>query len=136
MLRLLSSVALAIVSTVAITMFLSLSSSRVDVAALTDSIRMELKNGAVAYPTDWNMRTGTIDWADCIAVEMATYGENDVVSVLARAKHPILDGDTHTCDKLDDKIGGPPQRQAYQIEDYWRYWWGSVPILKIVIGFF
>ena len=42
----------------------------------------------------------------------------------------------HTCEQLKDKIGGPPQRQAYEIQDYWRYWWGSVPVLKIVIGFF
>jgi len=133
MLRSLSSVALAIVPTIAITMAISLLSSRVDNAALTESIRMDLKIGAVAYPTDWNMRTGTIDWADCIAVEMATYGENDFVSAVARAKQPILPGETHTCERLDEKIGGPPQ---IPVQDYWRYWWGSVPILKIVIGFF
>ena len=119
--------ALGIGAAVAVIVSICLLSSRVDVAAVTDSVRMDLQSGAASYPVDWNMTTGTLDWADCIALEMATYGENNVVSVLARAKQQTIRHENHPCEQLDDKIGGSPQRQAYDIQDYWRYWWGSVP---------
>ena len=63
MLRILSSIALAIVPALAIIVFICLLSSRVDIAVVTNSIRMDVESGAVDYPTDWNMRTGAIDWA-------------------------------------------------------------------------
>ena len=100
MLRILSSIALAIVPALAIIVFICLLSSRVDIAVVTNSIRMDVESGAVDYPTDWNMRTGAIDWADCIALAIATYGENDVVSVLAGRGNRLFPGAMHTCEQL------------------------------------
>ena len=87
--------ALGIAPAIAIIIFISLLSSRVDIAAVSRNRSAWMWKAARSTIRRLEYeKTGTIDWADCTALEIATYGENDVVSVLASAKQPIIPTET------------------------------------------
>ena len=114
--------------------------SRADNRIVTGKIQTALRSGEVIMPSAWNrdLKTGTHTWADCQVLEIATYGQKDIVSALTRAEYvpydstlPIGEGG-HPCDRLSDKVGPqPPEKPHY---DYWRYWWGNVSMLNIALG--
>jgi hypothetical protein len=135
-LRTIAGIVLAFVLSVTSVLSLSLLSARVDNPAVTASIEESLQSGASSFPTAWdrNTETGIDTWTDCLVLEIATYGEKDVVSALARSRYRERFGQTHECDDLLNKVRGPPIEGSIKVVDYWRYWWGSAALLNVALG--
>jgi hypothetical protein len=131
-------IAVALVLSVTIIVFLSLLSARVDNGAVRDSIQGSLQSGAVSFPPGWdrNPKTGIDTWTDCLVLSIATYGEKDAISALGRSRYRQRVGQTHQCDDLLSKVAGSPIQGPTKVVDYWRYWWGSAALLNVALGIF
>ena len=137
------SLMLAFLLTATIILSLELLSARADNATVTTSIRASLRSGAAVFPEsfDRNLRTGFDTWTNCLVLNIATYGQKDLISALTRSNLVALRDELHPCTELDAKLGGSltggslTEIQA-KVVDYWRYWWGSAALLNIAIGFF
>jgi hypothetical protein len=129
---------LAFVLSATIAISLNLLSARTDNHVVSDSIDASLRSGAASFPTGWdrNPKTGIDTWTDCLVMEIGTFGQKDVISALARANYWLRPGETHHCNDLLNKIGGPPTQGPSRVIDYWRYWWGSAALLNLAIGSF
>ncbi len=132
------SLMLAFLLTATIILSLELLSARADNATVTTSIRTSLRNGAAVFPEsfDRNLRTGIDTWTNCLVLNIATYGQKDLISALTRSNFVSLRAEPHPCTELDARLGGSLTPAQAEAVDYWRYWWGSAALLNIAIGVF
>ena len=130
------SIALGFLAAMLLAAFLNLLSANVNNQTVVTSIKHSLAHGQTAFPSSYNrdLETGIDTWTDCLTIEVATYGEKDIVSALVKADHISRRHDIHPCEHLTASIGGPAP--ADDTQDYWRYWWGSAALLNIAIGTF
>jgi hypothetical protein len=131
-------VTVAFVLSAMIAIALNLLSAQVNNQVVTASIDSSVRSGAASFPTGWdrNPATGIDTWTDCLVMEIGTFGQKDVISALARSNYWLRPGETHHCNDLLSKIGGPSTQGPVRIIDYWRYWWGSAALLNLAIGYF
>jgi len=132
------SLVLAFLLTATIILSLELLSAQADNATVATSIRASLRSGAAIFPEsyDRNLRTGIDTWTDCLVLNIATYGQRDLISALTRSNLVALRAELHPCTDLDAKLGGSLTPAEAKVVDYWRYWWGSAALLNLAIGFF
>jgi hypothetical protein len=105
---------------------------RADNQQVTDRIKQDLSTGTVSMPPTFNVdtQTGIDTWTDCLTLMIATSGYSDVANVLTSA-YFFGWKENHPCENLLTKIG--PLKPT-DTGDYWRYWWGSASVLKIILN--
>ena len=106
---------------------------RSDTGVTRTKILSAINSNSSLFPADWskNIITGVDTFSDCLTLEIATHIPDDYPSALSSALYEA-GSEFHSCVGVIGRLNRFQSTSV--ISDYWRYWWGSASLLKIVLN--